>query len=67
MEAILSDLNLQHTASIRVLNKMDLVNPTAIQKISRALGGTAVSAKNESTLLPLIEQMEKVIENVRRP
>lgn len=67
VEAILSDLNLQHTASIRVLNKMDLVNPAAIQKISRALRGTAVSAKNESTLLPLIEKMETVIENVRRP
>jgi GTP-binding protein HflX len=67
VEAILSDLNLEHTASIRVLNKMDLVNPEAIQKIRRALRGTAVSAKNESSLLPLIEQMETAIENVRRP
>jgi GTP-binding protein HflX len=63
VEAILSDLNLQHTASIRVLNKMDLVNPATIEKISRALRGTAVSAKNESTLLPLIEQMEKLFQN----
>jgi GTP-binding protein HflX len=62
VEAILSDLNLEHTASIRVLNKMDLVNPEAIQKIRRALRGTAVSAKNESSLLPLIEQMETAIE-----
>jgi GTP-binding protein HflX len=67
VEAILSDLNLEHTASIRVLNKMDLVNPEAIQKIRRALRGTAVSAKNESSLLPLIEQMETAIEKVRRP
>jgi GTP-binding protein HflX len=62
VEAILSDLNLEHTASIRVLNKMDLVNPGAIQKIRRALRGTAVSAKDESSLLPLIEQMETAIE-----
>jgi len=62
VEAILSDLDIQHTASIRVLNKMDLVNPLAIQKINRALRGTAVSAKDESTLLPLIEQMETAIE-----
>ena len=67
VEAILSDLNLQHTASIRVLNKMDLVNPVAIQKINRALRGTAVSAKDESTLLPLIEQMETAMEKVHRP
>jgi GTP-binding protein HflX len=65
VEAILSDLNLEHTASIRVLNKMDLVNPAAIQNVSHALRGTAVSAKNESTLLPLIEQMETAIEKVR--
>ena len=67
VEAILSDLNLEHTASIRVLNKMDLVNPEAIQKIRRALRGTAVSAKDKSSLLPLIEQMETAIEHVRRP
>jgi GTP-binding protein HflX len=63
VEAILSDLNLQHIVSIRVLNKMDLVNPVAIQKINRALRGTAVSAKDESTLLALIEQMETAIED----
>lgn len=67
VEAILSDLNLQHTACIRVLNKMDLVNPAAIEKISRALKGTAVSAKDKSTLMPLIEQMEATVENAHRP
>jgi GTP-binding protein HflX len=67
VEGILSDLNLQHTASIRVLNKRDLVNPGAIKAISRTLGGTAVSAKKESTLLPLIDQMETAIETFRRP
>jgi len=67
VEAILSDLNLQHTVSIRVLNKMDLVNPAAIPKICRALRGTAISAKDKSTLLPLIEQMETAIEKVHYP
>jgi GTP-binding protein HflX len=67
VETILSDLNLQHTASIRVLNKKDLVNPINIQKINRGLRGTAVSAKDKSTLMPLIEQMETAIESVRRP
>ena len=46
-----------------VLNKMDLVDPAAIQKISRTLRGTAISAKDKSTLMPLIEQMEAAIEN----
>ena len=63
VERILSDLNLQQTATIRVLNKMDLVNPIAIKAIRRSIGGTVVSAKNKSTLLPLIDQMETAIEN----
>lgn len=67
VEGILSDLNLRHTASIRVLNKMDLLNPAAIKAISRTLRGTAVSAKKESTLLPLIDQMETAIENNFKP
>ena len=67
VEGILSDLNLRHTASIRVLNKMDLLNPVAIKAISRTLRGTAVSAKKESTLLPLIDQMETAIENNFKP
>jgi GTP-binding protein HflX len=67
VERILSDLNLQHTASIRVLNKMDLVNPETIKAISRTLGGTAVSAKKESTLMPLINQMETAIQNNLKP
>jgi GTP-binding protein HflX len=67
VEAILSDLNLQHTASIRVLNKMDLVNSAAIPKMCRALRGTAVSANDKSTLLPLIQQMETAIQNVHSP
>lgn len=67
VEGILSDLNLRHKASIRVLNKMDLLNPAAIKAISRTLRGTAVSAKKESTLLPLIDQMETAIENNFKP
>jgi GTP-binding protein HflX len=66
VERILSDLNLEHADSIRVLNKMDLVNANTIQKVSRTLGGIIVSAKKESTLLPLINQMEKKIETVPR-
>jgi GTP-binding protein HflX len=67
VERTLCDLQLLHIASIRVLNKMDLVNPETVQKLSRTLRGTAVSAQKKSTLLPLIDQMEMVIENTRRP
>jgi GTP-binding protein HflX len=66
VEQIISDLNLGHAAFIRVLNKTDLVNPALTQKLSRTLDGTAISAKQKSTLLPLIYRMETLIESSRR-
>ncbi|UCE53903.1 MAG: GTPase HflX [Desulfobacterales bacterium] len=62
VDRILSDLRLRHTASIRVLNKMDLVTPETNEKLSRKLGATTISAKDSSTLMPLIEKMETIIE-----
>jgi GTP-binding protein HflX len=64
VEQIISDLNLGHAALIRVLNKTDLVNPAITQKLSRTLNGTAISAKQKSTLLPLIHRMESLIEGM---
>ena len=61
VERILSDLNLQHTATLRVLNKMDRVDPNNIQSLTRKLGGMAISAKQKSTLLPLINRMESIL------
>jgi GTP-binding protein HflX len=66
VEQIVSDLNLGNATLLRVLNKTDLVNPAIIQKLSRTLNGTAISAKQKSTLLPLIHRMETFIESIRR-
>lgn len=65
VEQIVSDLNLDRAAFIRVLNKTDLVNPAITQKLSRTLDGTPISAKQRSTLLPLIQRMETLIESTR--
>jgi GTP-binding protein HflX len=67
VEKILTDLNLQNTAAIRVLNKMDLVDPQTRARLGRKLNGTAISARSRSTLLPLIEKMESVVESVSNP
>jgi GTP-binding protein HflX len=67
VEKILTDLNLQNTAAIRVLNKMDLVDPQTRARLGRKLNGTAISARSRSTLLPLIEKMESVVESVNNP
>ncbi len=61
VEHILSDLNLQHTATLRVLNKIDRIDPNNIQNLTRKLGGMAISAKQKSTLLPLIDRMEAIL------
>ncbi len=62
VEKILADLNLQNTAAMRVLNKIDLVDSQTSIRLGRQLKGTAVSAKSKSTLMPLIEKMETLLE-----
>ncbi|MGB5750289.1 MAG: GTPase HflX [Desulfobacterales bacterium] len=62
VEKILADLNLQNTATMRVLNKFDRVDSQTCIRLGRQLKGTAVSAKSKSTLVPLIEKMETLLE-----
>jgi GTP-binding protein HflX len=61
VEKILADLNLQNTATIRVLNKMDRVSPQTSTRLSQKLKGIAISARSKVTLLPLVEKMETII------
>ena len=65
VERIIADLNLENTASIRVLNKIDRVSADKIQKLNRQLGGMPISAKEKSTLLPLIDRMETILADIR--
>ena len=66
VEGILTDLNLQKTATIRVLNKIDMVDPQTSSRLSRHLNGTAISARLRPTLLPLVEKMESIIARIDR-
>ncbi|MBT8330737.1 MAG: GTPase HflX [Deltaproteobacteria bacterium] len=61
VEGILGDLKLQHTRTIRVLNKIDRVDPHKISDLARKLNGKAICAKQKSTLIPLIKQMEAIL------
>lgn len=67
VEKILAELNLQNTATLRVLNKMDRVSSETSARLSRQLDGTAISAQSKATLLPLIAKMETIIEAVNQP
>ncbi len=62
VEKILADLNLQNTATMRVLNKIDRVDSQISIRLGRQLKGTPVSAKSKATLGPLIEKMETLLE-----
>ena len=63
VEKILADLNLQNRATIRVLNKMDRVSPRNGALLARKLKGIAISARSKKTLLPLIDEMQKIVGN----
>ncbi|MBW1841394.1 MAG: GTPase HflX, partial [Deltaproteobacteria bacterium] len=62
VERILADLNLDTIPMIRVLNKKDLLGRETISKLTKTLDGIAISAHNESTLIPLIKKMENRIQ-----
>ncbi|MBC2709880.1 MAG: GTPase HflX [Desulfosarcina sp.] len=61
VETILTELNLCDIPTIRVLNKMDQVEPETCDHLIRRLNGIAVSALNRSTLKPLSEKMEVAV------
>ncbi len=66
VEKILGDLNLNEIPSIRVLNKKDLLDREYVHNLIKMIGGTAISANSKKTLMPLIEEMEKRIEQINR-
>jgi len=61
VENILSDLDLNHIPTIRVLNKQDLLADDTVQKAVMNLGGIAITAKTAKTLMPLINKMESMV------
>ena len=67
VEKILSDLNLDDIPLIRVLNKKDLIDKATVESLRKSLGGTAISAKDKSTLMPLIKKMKTSIDHLKDP
>lgn len=65
VEKILSDLNLDGIPLIRVLNKKDLIDKATVESLGKRLGGTAISAKDQSTLMPLIKKLETTIDHLK--
>ncbi|MBW2646758.1 MAG: GTPase HflX [Deltaproteobacteria bacterium] len=63
VEQILESLRLNNIATLRVLNKEDLVEKDFAEIKRRQLNAITISAKDTSTLKPLIEAMERRIRN----
>jgi len=61
VERILADLELDEIPALRVLNKKDLLDDESSERLTKILGGIAISAKTKKTLLPLIEKMEAAV------
>jgi GTP-binding protein HflX len=58
VENLLSDLALQQIPLVRVLNKQDLVPVQERKRLCRVYDGFSISAKNATSLRPLIENLE---------
>jgi len=61
VEAIIEDLQLGGKACLNVFNKRDRVAPELARNVALRHGGVAVSARDPSTLPPLIERMRSMI------
>ena len=61
VEEVLSNLVLNRTPVLLVLNKTDLLSPEAADTLSKNMGGIAISALHPSSLSGLIERIEALI------
>jgi len=65
VEKILRDLDLHNIPVIRIFNKQDLLKDKAIDKISDFFDGIFISACDQSTFKPLIDEILKFIKNMK--
>jgi len=66
VETILSDLKLQDIALLRVFNKQDLIAPGVCRHLTKIHNGISICAKDKSSLMPLIQKMQNVIQQSLR-
>jgi len=67
VEAIIGDLRLDAKACLKVFNKRDLVAPELVENLARRHGAVAISARDTSTLPPLIQRMQSMIAALPAP
>ncbi|GAB6905962.1 GTPase HflX [Desulfosarcina cetonica] len=64
VETILAELNLNTIPIVRVLNKIDRVDPDRRDHLIQRLGGIAISALDRPSLKPLSEHLQAAVEHL---
>jgi GTP-binding protein HflX len=67
VEGVLADLQLGTKTCLKVFNKRDLVAPELAENMARRHCAVAVSARDRSTLAPLIERMQSLLASLSAP
>jgi GTP-binding protein HflX len=67
VNGILEDLSLTEIPRLIVFNKMDRVDPEAIENLCRTHNAMAVSALQPASLVPLVERMRDFVTMKPRP
>jgi GTP-binding protein HflX len=57
VEKILLELKIERLPQVRALNKMDLVPPAKVAQKAIQLNGTAICARNQTSLTPLLKKL----------
>jgi GTP-binding protein HflX len=61
VEKILTELKIERLPQVRALNKMDLVPPAEVAKKAMQLNGTAICARNQTSLVPLLKKLSMYV------
>ena len=64
VEKILEELHLSEIPRLLVLNKSDLLNPDELENMTRAYNAVAVSALSRDTLVPMVERVGEMLNDV---
>lgn len=67
VENILKQLKLDGKPMIRILNKADLLDPLDVLELSRQYDAIAISAKYQTSTLPLIDEIQSVYLDKEKP
>lgn len=57
VDKILTELNIERLPQVRALNKMDLVPPVEVARKVKQLKGTAICARKQNSLVPLLKNL----------